>query len=65
MLTERTKKLYKKAIGDDKYLTAIKIADGDDPPGMFAEDITKAIFAAVYYGYLVGLYGDKWDEGIF
>ena len=61
-MDEKMKAVYKRAKNDSEFLASIKSADNDDPPGMLASEITKAVFSAVYYGYCVGKYGDDWDR---
>lgn len=61
-MTEKIKALYKRAINDTEFLAAIKSADGDEKPGLFASDLKKILFATIYYGWLVGTYGDDWNK---
>lgn len=54
--------LYDKCKNDHEFLEAIKTADGDNPPDIDASTNDKVVYAAVYYGYLVGKNGpDNWD----
>lgn len=62
MLTHKVKKLLNRAMMDDVFLADIKSADNDKKPNIFSDEIEKVIFAYVYYGYLVALYGDNWDK---
>lgn len=59
-MTETVKKLYKASIKDTTFLRSIKEADNDNPPNIFASNNTKVIFATLYYGWLVGNYGNSW-----
>lgn len=54
IMTPKIKKLYDNGIKDEKFLKAIKEADNDRKPGMFANNTEKCVFTATYYGYLVG-----------
>lgn len=54
------KAMYKKATKDTAFIAAIKEADQDTPPGVFASDLEKSVFAAVYYGYRVAKCGVNW-----
>lgn len=54
--------VYQKAIKDNEFLAAIKSADNDVPPSGTVFGIEKAVFAAVYYGYRVGIHGDDWNK---
>lgn len=60
--SNKINQLYKRAINDDGYIKSIKSADNDTPPGFFASKGEKLVFATAYYGYLVGKYGDMWNE---
>ncbi len=57
----RVKDMYNAAKRDKGFIADIKSADNDNPPGIFCTDLDKAIFAATYYGYSVGKYGDNWE----
>lgn len=60
-MNEQTRVLYKAAIKDGLFLSAMKSADNDDPPTFFADERIKIIFASMYYGYLVAKHGDNWQ----
>ncbi len=55
------KKLYKAGVEDREFLDAIKEADGDEKPGIFAGELEKSFFAMTYYGWLVANYGTAWN----
>lgn len=63
-MTARIRKLYKSACRNDKFLQAIKQADGDSVPKSNAEELEKYFFAAVYYGWLVSEHGILWEDYI-
>jgi hypothetical protein len=60
-MTPRVKKLYKSAIKNEKFLNAIKEADNDTKPGIFADNNDKVIFATMYYGWIVSEHGIAWE----
>jgi hypothetical protein len=62
MIAPKVLSLYNKACLDREFLQAIKEADNDKKPGYFAKDIEKALFASIYYGYLVGKHGNNWNN---
>lgn len=59
MMTPTVKQLYNSASKNQEFLLSIREADNDEKPGLFSNDQEKAIFAAVYYGWLVGKYGSS------
>lgn len=61
-MTERIRQQLKAAKLNKEFLAAIKEADNDNPPGFFADSLTEHLFCAVYYGWLVGKYGNKWRQ---
>ena len=61
-MTEKIKGLYKKALKNELFLVSIKSADNDEKPKWYSSELEKNIFATVYYGWLVGLYGNDWKE---
>jgi hypothetical protein len=60
-MTSKIKKIYKSGLKNDKFLQAIKEADGDKKPNLFSGDLEKHLFASVYYGWLVREYGIAWE----
>ena len=60
-MTSKIKKIYKSGLKNDKFLQAIKEADGDNKPNLFSGDLEKHLFASVYYGWLVGERGIAWE----
>ncbi len=63
-MTPRFKKIYKSALKNKSFLEAIYEADFDTPPNSFSSDLDKGLFAAIYYGWLVGKYGKEWESNI-
>lgn len=63
-MTETIKEIYKASIKDTTFLKAIKEADNDTAPNIFASNNDKVIFATLYYGWLVGTYGNSWKTHI-
>ena len=63
-MTHKVKLLYKSGLKNKSFLLAIKEANDDDPPGIFSSSIEDHIFASVYYGWLVGKYGNDWESHI-
>lgn len=59
-MTEKVKVLYDSAVSNKEYVDAVKSANNDRKPNIFSGDIERHIFAAGYYGWLVGKYGDDW-----
>jgi hypothetical protein len=62
MITEKTLNVYIKACNDKGFLSDIKKSDNDKKPGIFASDLQKALFAAIYYGYIVGKHGPEYSN---
>ena len=60
-MTAKIKKIYKSGLKNDKFLQAIKEADGDKKPNLLSSDLEKHLFASVYYGWLVGEHGIAWE----
>ncbi len=54
------KELYNSSKKDKLYLKEIYDADKDIAPSWYSSDNDKVIFATVYYGWLVGKYGNDW-----
>lgn len=50
----RVKKLYELSIKDETFLSEIEKADNDKKPGPFAPEKLQALFATLYFGWLVG-----------
>lgn len=63
-MDEKVLILYKAGCKNKDFLKDIKKADNDKKPGLFADDITKHIFASVYYGWLVGKYKENWYNNL-
>lgn len=61
-MDSRIREIHKSGLKNEEYLTAIYEADGDKKPHKFSCDLTKHLFATVYYGWLVGKYGNAWKE---
>ena len=61
IMEPKVKKLYKSAIKNKRFLAAIENADNDKKPNMFDDNLTKVLFATMYYGWLVAKYGTKWE----
>jgi hypothetical protein len=61
-VSTKVKKLYKSALKNEKFLSAIFEADGDEKPGLFSRKAEKLVFASVYYGWLVSEYGSEWEK---
>lgn len=61
-MTESVRKKLKSAKANKEFLHAIYEADKDKPPGIFASDIEEHLFVVVYYGWLVGKYGNDWRD---
>jgi len=59
-MTSKVREIYKSAIKNEKFLQAVKEADGDKKPNMFSDDIERTLFACMYYGWLVAEYGVNW-----
>lgn len=60
-MTTKIKKVYKSAIKNTRFLQDIKEADNDTKPNFLSSDLEKHLFAAIYYGWLVGKYGNDWE----
>jgi len=63
-MNKETKEIYLSAIENKEFLVDIKEAHGDEKPSKFAMNLEKHLFAAAYYGWLVGRYGNNWKEYI-
>jgi hypothetical protein len=63
-MTPRIKRLYLGANANQTFLAAIKTADGDERPGAFSPTLEKHAFAIMYYGWLVGTFGDHWENHV-
>lgn len=63
-MTTKTRIVYKGAIKNKEFLSDIFMADGDKKPGLFSSGVDKTIFATIYYGWLVGKYGEQWEQHI-
>lgn len=63
-MTAEIKKLYRGGKKNKTFLLSIKTADGDTAPGLLSDDITKHLFASMYYGWLVAMYGNTWKHFI-
>lgn len=61
-MTRRIKTIYKSSLKNEEFLMAVYSADGDVAPGMFASSQVKHMFVCIYYGWLVGQYGDNWES---
>lgn len=59
-MTDLVRNLYDSAIKNDEFIKAAKEADGDSKPGLFASQNEKIVYATIYYGWLVGKYGNNW-----
>lgn len=55
------KVIYKGAIKNEEFLGEIKEAHGDEKPSLFSTTLERHLFVGVYYGWLVGKYGNKWE----
>lgn len=64
MMTTQHTALYNGGKENQEFLDGIKEANNDNPPIYFDSDITKMVFAVIYYGWLVGKYGKKWESNI-
>ena len=64
MMHDKIRKVFKAGLKDKQFLKEIKEADGDEKPGCFAHNIEKHFFAILYYGWLVGKYGNDWESKI-
>ncbi len=53
----RTEALYRMAKEDKTFCAEMKSTDGNFVPGFFADTVEKAVFAAVYCGYLLKQHG--------
>jgi hypothetical protein len=63
-MNAKVKIMYESAIKNSEFLIDIAEADNDKKPGIFASEVEEAIFAAVYYGWLVGKYGNNWKSNL-
>jgi len=63
-MTAKVKKIYKSGLKNEKFLQAIKDADGDKKPNIFSDDLEKHLFMSVYYGWLVSEYGIEWESNL-
>lgn len=54
------RKLLKVGKMDREFLDDLYAADGDTKPSIFASDMEIMFFTAVYYGWLVGKFGNDW-----
>jgi len=63
-MNSKIKKIYDSSIKNEFFLNDIESADGDKKPNLFAGEIEKHIFSSIYYGWLVGKYGDDWESKI-
>lgn len=63
-MENKVRKIYEGAIKNERFLNAIKIADNDEKPSIFAENNEKVLFATIYYGWLVAKYGILWEMHI-
>lgn len=59
-MDKKTRKLFNAAKNDQEFLHAVKEADGDEVPGVFADELEKYLFVSAYYGWLVAKHGSKW-----
>lgn len=57
MISSKVKKLWERAIKDDDFLDMLRKADNDEKPPNNSDDKIKAIFASIYYGWLIAKYG--------
>lgn len=57
----KTQMLYHAALKNDKFLRDIKDADNDNKPNLLSHENEKILFTAIYYGWLVGKYGNNWS----
>ena len=58
----KCKIIYNSGRANKEFLNAIREANGDKKPSIFAGEIEKHIFGAGYYGWLVGKYGNDWES---
>lgn len=58
------KQVYDSSLKDKEFLKDVYEADGDKKPGIFSDEVGKVLFATIYYGYLVGKYGNNWKAYI-
>lgn len=63
-MTQEVKELYESSIVDEFFLEEIYDADGDKKPSRYDSNNKKVLFASIYYGWLVGIYGSKWRKGL-
>ena len=63
-MTPKVKMLYKHSIKNKEFIDDLWIADADRPPSSFSCEVTKIIFAGLYYGWLVGKHGKRWQEAM-
>ena len=63
-MTLKILKLYNRACVDTTFINTMKIADNDKPPGTFADELSKHMWAAMYYGYIVAKFGSKWEDAL-
>jgi len=64
-MTEKVKKTWKSCIKNKKFQSDAFLADGDKFPSiqrrLFMSDTDKLIWSSIYYGWLVGKYGNDWE----
>ena len=65
MMTPSVRKSWKSAIKNKEFQKDALSADGDKFPSMakrlIMDEIEKIIWATIYYGWLIGKYGDDWE----
>ena len=64
-MTARIKKLYDSGCSNKDFLLDIRSADGDTKPNCFADELERHLFATMYYGWLVGKYGNDWKYHVY
>ena len=63
-MRNRIKDLYESALNDKKFNEMILTADGDKKPTVTSTNFEKAIYASIYYGWLIAKYGKDWTKHI-
>ena len=65
-MTRFAKRLYEGSLKNKQFLAEVESADNDTPPEWLSEgfEIKKHLWAMMYYGWLVGMYKDKWESKI-
>ncbi len=62
-MRDSIKKCYDAALKDEEFQTTAVIASrGNKKPGFFADELSRLLYALMYYGYVIGKYGPEYAK---